>query len=214
MSNLIKIENWNGHQIRFVWHNGEWWAVLADIAKPLGLKTFKVSQRLRIIESSIKKDILSKYTLPTKGGTQEMLIVNEYGIYEAITQSRKKEAIEFRFWVYDILKELRQATGLEGFQIFRMLDKEHQKEMMKKLKEGLKQPTKVDYIKANSIANKAISNLFGYPKMIKKGEMAPEMLVKREAVLEDTVELMALKEKYGLDISVSQAIYNKYKGTA
>jgi prophage antirepressor-like protein len=80
MSNLIKIENWNGHQIRFVWHNGEWWAVLADIAKPLGLKTFKVSQRLRIIESSIKKDILSKYTLPTKGGTQEMLIVNEWGI--------------------------------------------------------------------------------------------------------------------------------------
>jgi prophage antirepressor-like protein len=214
MSNLIKIESWNGHEIRFVFHHGEWWAVLADIAKPLGLKTFKVSQRLRIIESSIKKDILSKYTLPTKGGTQEMLIVNEYGIYEAITQSRKKEAIEFRFWVYDILKELRQATGLEGFQIFRMLDKEHQKEMMKKLKEGLKQPTKVDYIKANSIANKAISNLFGYPKMIKKGEMAPEMLVKREAVLEDTVELMALKEKYGLDISVSQAIYNKYKGTA
>jgi prophage antirepressor-like protein len=211
MNFTIKTENWNGHKIRFVWHNGEWWAVLADIAHPLGLLTKKVAQRLRETEKQIEKEVLSRYPLPTPGGLQEMLIVNEYGIYEAITQSRKKEAIQFRFWVYDILKELRQATGLEGFQIFRMLDKEHQKEMMKKLKEGLKQPVKVDFIKANVITNKAISNIYGYPKMIKKGEMTPDMLVKRQSILEDTVELMTVKEKYGLDISVSQTIYSKYK---
>jgi prophage antirepressor-like protein len=213
MNNLIKTESWNGHDIRFVFHNNAWWAVLADIAKPLDLQTAAVARRLRIIEKQIKKGMISNHPLPTAGGTQEMLIVNEYGIYETITQSRKKEAIEFRFWVYDILKELRKTIGLEGFQIFRMLDKEHQKEMMKKLRESLRQPTKVDYIKANVITDKAISNLFGYPKMIKKDEMTPEMLIKREAALEDTVELMTLKEKYGLDISVSQAIYNKYKWT-
>jgi len=211
MSSLIKTENWNGHKIRFVWHDGEWWAVLADIARPLELLTKKVAQRLRETEKQIEKEVLSRYPLPTPGGLQEMLIVNEYGIYEAITQSRKKEAVQFRFWVYDVLKELRQATGLEGFQIFRMLDKEHQKEMMKKLKEGLKQPIKIDYIKANIVANKAVSTLYGYPKMIKKGEMTPDMLIKRQNILEDTVELMTVKEKYGLDISISQAIYNKYK---
>lgn len=211
MSSLIKTENWNGHKIRFVWHDGEWWAVLADIARPLELLTKKVAQRLRETEKQIEKEVLSRYPLPTPGGPQEMLIVNEYGIYEAITQSRKKEAIQFRFWIYDVLKELRQATGLEGFQIFRMLDKEHQKEMMKKLKEGLKQPIKIDYIKANIVANKAVSTLYGYPKMIKKGEMTPDMLIKRQNILEDTVELMTVKEKYGLDISISQAIYNKYK---
>lgn len=211
MSDSIKTENWNGHKIRFVWYENEWWAVLVDIAQALDLKTFKVSQRLKAVEAQIEKDILSRYTLPTPGGPQEMLIVNEYGIYEAITQSRKKEAIQFRFWVYDVLKELRQATGLEGFQIFRMLDKEHQKEMMRKLKEGLKQPVRVDFIKANTIVNKAISTLYGYPKMIKKGQMAPEMLIKRQSILEDTVELMTIKEKYNLDISVSQTIYNKYK---
>lgn len=29
----IKTEKWNGHAIRFVWHNGEWWAVAKDVAK-------------------------------------------------------------------------------------------------------------------------------------------------------------------------------------
>ena len=214
MNELIKVENWNGHKIRFVWHDGEWWAVLGDIAKPLDLQTTAIARRLRIIEKQIKKGMISNHPLPTKGGTQEMLIVNEYGIYESITQSRKKEAIEFRFWVYDVLKELRQAAGLEGFQIFRMLDKEHQKEAMRKLKESLKQPVRVDFIKANTITNKAISNMYGYPKMIKKGEMTPDMLVKREGILDDTVELMAVKDKYNLNISISDLIYNKYNQSA
>jgi len=32
----LKIEEWNGHEIRFVWHDGEWWAVAKDVAKALG----------------------------------------------------------------------------------------------------------------------------------------------------------------------------------
>src|SRR5690606_3553207 len=139
-----------------------------------------------------------------------MTIVNEYGIYEAITQSRKKNAVEFRFWIYDILKALRQASGLEGFQVFRMLDKDHQKEMMRKLRESLNQPERMDYIKANTIANKAVSTKYGYPKMVKKNEMTPDMLIDRQQILEDTVNLMAIKEKFGLDISVSKTIYQKY----
>ncbi|MCO4472265.1 hypothetical protein Si131_00506 [Streptococcus infantarius subsp. infantarius] len=35
---MEKLEQWNGHSIRFVEHNGEWWAVLADIAKALELE--------------------------------------------------------------------------------------------------------------------------------------------------------------------------------
>ena len=82
---------------------------------------------------------------------------------------------------------------------------------MAKLKAGLKQPVRVDFIKANTIANKAISNMFGYPKMLKKGEMTPYMLIKREDVLDDTVELMAVKEKFNLNISVSDSIYSRYE---
>ena len=32
----LKVENWNGHEIRFVYKNGEWWAVAKDVAEALG----------------------------------------------------------------------------------------------------------------------------------------------------------------------------------
>lgn len=199
----MKIEHWNGYDIRFVEHNGEWWAVLADIAKTLSLRTDKVKSRL-------EDDHLSKVTIiDSMGRNQEALIVNEFGIYEAIFSSRKPEAKSFKLWVYETIKQLRQATGLEGFEIFRMLDKEHQKEAMARLSNSLGSISKKDLIKANTITNKAVSNKFGYSKMVKKSEMTPEMLVARETILDDTVELMGIKEKFGLNISVSDSIYNK-----
>ena len=47
--------------------------------------------------------------------------------------------------------------------------------------------------------------------MIKKADMTPEMLETREPILKDTVELMAVKDKYELDIPVSDHIYKKYE---
>lgn len=197
----MKTEIWNGYPIRFVEKDGEWWAVLKDVCDALGLKTYDVSRRI--------KDMVSTHNLETAGGKQQMLIVNEFGIYDTVFQSRKSEAKEFRYWVYEMLKQLRKATGLEGFQIFRMLDKEHQKEAMRHLQQSLKNPVRVDFIKANTIANKAISNRYGYPKMVKKADMTPQMLVEREPILEDTVELMGVNDKYDLGISVSEQIYKK-----
>lgn len=197
----MKTEIWNGYPIRFVEKDGEWWAVLKDVCDALGLKTYDVSRRI--------KDMVSTHNLETAGGKQQMLIVNEFGIYDTVFQSRKSEAKEFRYWVYEMLKQLRQATGLEGFQIFRMLDKEHQKEAMRHLQQSLRNPVRVDFIKANTIANKAISNRYGYPKMVKKADMTPQMLVEREPILEDTVELMGANDKYDLGISVSEQIYKK-----
>lgn len=197
----MKTEIWNGYPIRFVEKDGEWWAVLKDVCDALGLKTYDVSRRI--------KDMVSTHNLETAGGKQQMLIVNEFGIYDTVFQSRKSEAKEFRYWVYEMLKQLRQATGLEGFQIFRMLDKEHQKEAMRHLQQSLRNPVRVDFVKANTIANKAISNRYGYPKMVKKADMTPQMLVEREPILEDTVELMGVNDKYDLGISVSEQIYKK-----
>lgn len=199
----MKIERWNGYDIRFVEHNGEWWAVLADIAKALSLRTDKVKSRL-------EDDHLSKVTIiDSMGRNQEALIVNEFGIYESIFSSRKPEAKSFKLWVYETIKQLRQSVGLEGFEVFRMLDKEHQKQAMKNLQKAINQPVRTDFIKANIIANKAVSTKFGYPKMVKKPEMTPEMLVARETILDDTVELMGIKEKFGLNISVADSIYNQ-----
>lgn len=201
----IRTESWSGHAIRFVEKNpGDWWAVLADVADALGLG------QVSPIKRRLPKDVISNHTLPTAGGPQEMLIVNEYGIYETVFESRKPEAKAFKRWVFELLKQLRQQTGLEGFQIFRMLDKEHQRAAMAKLSQSLRQPARVDFIKANTIANKAVSTRYGHKKMLKKHEMTPEMLVHRQPILEDTVELMSVADRFRLPLKVSDAIYQKY----
>lgn len=139
------------------------------------------------------------------------MLVSEKGIYKTIFKSRKPEAEAFQDWVMDVLVELRKQTGLEGFQVFRMLDKEHQKQAMQKIKQGMDPKGTANYIKANTIANKAVSTMYGHKKMLKKDEMTPEMLVSREPILDDTVELMVTKNKFGLDVSVSKVIYDKYQ---
>ena len=214
----MKVEIWAGHSIRFVERDGEWWAVLKDVCEALGLKTFDVRRRLgddmgstHIVEDDqISSRVISDAVITDAiGRQQEMLIVSEYGIYDTVFQSRKPEAKAFRRWVYDMLATLRRQSGLEGFEVFRMLDKEHQKAMMQKLQQGLAHPVRVDFIKANTIANKAVSNRHGRARMLKKAEMTPEMLADRERILADTVELMSVKERFKLDISVSDAIYSR-----
>lgn len=202
---MEKLEQWNGHSIRFVEHNGEWWAVAKDITSALGLKN-----NSRAI--STLKGVTKSYTL-TNGGNQQVTIIDEKAIYKLVFKSRKKEAEEFQDWVFEIIKQLRQQSGLEGFQAFRMLDKQHQKNAMTLLSNGLQEANKEakpkDMIKANTIANKAISNKYGYPKMVKKSEMTEPMLRDREQVLDETVELMLVKERYGLNFSVANTIYGK-----
>ncbi|HEN7863974.1 TPA: Bro-N domain-containing protein [Streptococcus agalactiae] len=199
----MRTETWNGYTIRFVEHQGEWWAVLADISKALDLNPKFIKQRLG------DEVVSNNHVADSLGRQQEMLIVSEFGIYETIFSSRKKEAKTFKLWVFETIKQLRQSTGLEGFQVFRMFDKEHQKQAMNRLVDGLQNATKKDLIKANTIANKAVSDLYGYPKMISKNEMTENMLRDRKPILDETVELIKVKEKYGLNFSVSEAIYNQ-----
>lgn len=200
----IKTEKWLDYEIRFVWYKGEWWAVAKDVSDALGYT--RTSNMLRML-SKVQKDT---HLMNTLGGEQNMSIISELGIYKAIMRSERPEAEKFEVWVYKILKQLRQSSGLEGFQIFRMLDKVHQKETMAKLQQSLLEPTTVSFIKANTIANKAVSSRHGHVKSLKKNQMTPEMLIEREPILADTVDLMIAKEKFQLDLSVSKKVYEKY----
>ncbi|WDL97841.1 BRO-N domain-containing protein [Alicyclobacillus sp. ALC3] len=202
----IRTENWNGSTIRFVdKHPGEWWGVAVDICRALELH-----QVTRALKSLPSDGVTTVKAIDSMGREQQVNAVSPKNIYRLVFKSRKKEATAFQDWVFDVLESLRHASGLEGFQVFRMLDKEHQMEAMERLRESLRQPVKVDYIKANTIANKTVSTLYGHPKMVKKGAMSPEMLAKRQAVLDDTVDLMATVERFGLDLSVSETVYGKY----
>lgn len=195
----MKTEIWNGYPIRFVEKDGEWWAVAKDVASALGYAETRNMTKLvskKYLMSSVLDGMNAKSTL-----------ICEFGIYKAIFGSHKPEAEDFQEWVFNVMKELRQSISLEGFQIFRMLDKDHQKEAMANLKKGMKEPGRPDFIKANTIANKAVSTKYGHSKMVKKGDMTPEMLVDRQELLDSTVELMGIKDKFGLNLSVSEEVY-------
>ena len=56
---------------------------------------------------------------------------------------------------------------------------------------------RIDYIKANTIVNKAVSNLYGFEKMINKDEMSRPMLDDRQRILEDFEKLFSVKQDYG-----------------
>ena len=194
----------NSTEIRFIEKDGEHWAVASDISKVLGFKSSYNATK------NLPKHVKGATKGSTLGGQQTLTIINEKGIYRLVMRSNKTEAEEFQDWICDVLVELRQSTGLKRYEAFRMLDKEKQKEAMDNLKNGIEVISKKDYCKAQAISNKAVSNVFGFPKMIKKQDMTQEMLKLRQQVLNDTVEFMVFVDKYNLPLSVKKHIYDKY----
>lgn len=200
----------NDKEIRFIEKDGEYWAVASYVANALGYS--QTSNMLRMID---KEDVTTHNVKVTSNSkfarkTQRVSVISEYGIYEAIWNSRRDEVQEFKTWVKQVIKELRQSTGLKGYEAFRMLDKEKQNKAMDNLKNGIEAISKKDYCKAQTISNKAVSNVFGFPKMIQKEDMTRDMLALRQQVLNDTVEFMVFVDKYNLPLSVSKHIYSKY----
>lgn len=213
----MRTENWNGRPIRFVGEGDHWDAIGFDVATALGykrpndaIKAHVNKQDTRLINiSTVKRRRTSngsalKQAGTLKGGSPVMLIISEYGIYSLIFSSHMKQAKAFRRWVFQVLVHLRQTAGLQGYQAFRMLDKRVQQQAMARLEPV----SDKDYIKANVIADKAVSNLYGLPKMIKKRDMTQPMLEKRPEILNNVVDLMNIKKRFGLDFSVSDTIYS------
>ena len=130
----MRIENWRGHNIRFIEVNGEWYAILKDICDALGLKTYKLAQRLDAsmlerIQVEVS-DIPSKYNRSRgENETRWMLAVNELGIYEALFASRKPEARKFRIWAGTVMRKLRKTVGLEGYEVMKMTNPDVQAEI-------------------------------------------------------------------------------------
>lgn len=130
----IRTENWCGHDIRFVEHNGEWYAILKDICDALDLRTDKVASRLEPdMMERIKIEVSDHPSTEarSKGDnkTRWMLVVNEIGIYEALFASRRLEARKFRRWSGTVMQKLRKGVGLAQYEVMRMTDKDIQDEI-------------------------------------------------------------------------------------
>ena len=131
----MRVENWYGHDIRFIEQNGEWWAILKDICDALDLRTAKIAERLDpsmlervLVESNDSRSFEGTLNNRKRGEwkTHWMLAVNEIGIYEALFASRKLEARKFRMWAGTVIQKLRKSVGLKGYEVMRITEPEIQ----------------------------------------------------------------------------------------
>lgn len=89
--------------VRMVMRDGEPWWVGIDVAAALGLA--KAHQALSTLEDYER----GTYTIGTPSGRQEMIVVNESGIYSLIFRSRKPSAVQFKRWLTcDVLPSIRK----------------------------------------------------------------------------------------------------------
>ena len=178
------------------------------IAEVFGKRHTHVLDKIQhILKDSTEKSAQcykQSYYKDASGKTNIMYYINRKGFVFLAMGFTGRKADEWKWKYIDAFDEM------ENYINFRKADIQIQKNAMQFIHDNLEMPTKGDYCKANSIANKAVSNMFGFPKMIKKGEMTPEMLEQREPILTETVELMAVEDKYKLGISVSENIYKRH----
>lgn len=106
--NDLQIFVYSGEQLRTIQRDDGLWWVLRDVCRVLGLTTpAKVAERLDDDEKGVS-------LIHTPGGTQEMTIINEPGLYTVILRSDKPEAKAFKRWVtHDVLPSIRK-TGAYG----------------------------------------------------------------------------------------------------
>ena len=95
-----------------------------------------------------------------------------------------RESLYVRKAVIKYIEELEETIRLI---LENKLDKKQQIEAMKKfggLLPEIEAQESLPYVKINTCVNKAVSNYFGFPKMIKKDAMTYEMLEKRNEIMQ------------------------------
>lgn len=93
MNSLQIFNNPEFGEIRTIQKDGEPWFVLKDVCNVLDLGSpHKVADRL-------ENDEKGRTLIPTPGGQQEVLSINEYGLYKVIFRSDKPKAKPFANWV-------------------------------------------------------------------------------------------------------------------
>ncbi len=101
--NGLQIFTYNGNEVRTVQKDGEPWWVLKDVCEVLGISKY------RDTAARLEDDEREPIRVDTLGGAQEMLCVNESGLYNVILRSDKPEAKPFRKWVTsEVLPSIRR----------------------------------------------------------------------------------------------------------
>lgn len=94
-----------GQELRIIIINNEEWFCVSDVGNMLGLKD--PQRRARNLPP---KGVRLEPTL-TRGGTQDIMYVNEPSLYRLIFQSKKKSAVEFQDWIFEEVIPSIRKTG-------------------------------------------------------------------------------------------------------
>lgn len=99
-------------QLRTVEINGTPWLVGKDVAIALGYKNPQ-----RAIRDHVDTEDQGVTKTVTPSGEQEMLIINESGLYSLILSSKMPKAKAFKHWVTsEVLPAIRKTGAYESFQ--------------------------------------------------------------------------------------------------
>lgn len=146
--NEIKIfENPTFGKVRTTELNGEPYFVGKDVAEILGYK-----ETAKAIRTKVDHDDKGVSVLDTPGGKQEIIVINESGVYSLVFSSKLPRAKEFKHWVTsEILPSIRRhgaymtddilAKTIENpdFLINLLNDMKQEKEKRKELEEKVQQ---------------------------------------------------------------------------
>lgn len=112
MNKLKIFENPDFGEVRTITNEGEPWFVAADVCRALELdKTWNALQRL-------DDDEKGTTSISTLGGTQEMSIINEPGLYTLVLGSRKPEAKAFKRWItHEVIPTIRKTGSYVNRQL-------------------------------------------------------------------------------------------------
>lgn len=112
MNDLTTFSNPEFEQVRTVEINGTPWLVGKDVAIALGYKNPQ-----RAIRDHVDTEDQGVTKTVTPSGEQEMLIINESGLYSLILSSKMPKAKAFKHWVTsEVLPAIHKTGAYKSFQ--------------------------------------------------------------------------------------------------
>lgn len=104
MNQIMKVfENQQFGKVRVIMQEGEPWFVASDVCNALELTNSRMTVG-RLDED--EKGVSSIYTL---GGAQNIVVINEPGLYTLVLSSRKPEAKQFKRWItHEVIPSIRK----------------------------------------------------------------------------------------------------------
>lgn len=103
MNQLQVFNNTEFGQVRTMMIDGSPWFVAKDVCECLGIT------KHRDAVSRLDGDERGSVEVDTLGGTQQMVAVNEYGLYSLVLSSRKPSAKAFKRWItHEVIPAIRK----------------------------------------------------------------------------------------------------------